>query len=84
MPNHKSCAKRMKTASRDRERNRQMRSQLRAAIRDFRAMTSKEQAAGKYTEVVRLLDRAAQAHLIHPKNADRNKSRLARRVQGLA
>ena len=74
----------MKTAAKNRERNRRERSHLRAAIRDLRAMTDKDEAARKLIEVSSLLDRAAASHLVHPKNADRNKSRLAQRVQKLA
>jgi small subunit ribosomal protein S20 len=74
----------MKSSARERERNRRERSRLRAAIRDLRAMTDKDEAAKKLTEVNSLLDRAAATHLVHPRNADRNKSRLAKRVQKLA
>ncbi|HKK20712.1 MAG TPA: 30S ribosomal protein S20 [candidate division Zixibacteria bacterium] len=83
MPSHKSCAKRMKTSESARIRNRARRSELRSAIRDLRSETNKEQAAKKYLEVVSLLDRAAGYNLIHRKNADRNKSRLALYVQKL-
>ena len=67
----------MKISAKERERNRGYRSQLRAAMRDLRAMTEKDAAAAKYREVSGLLDQAAGAHLIHRRNADRNKSRLA-------
>ena len=46
-------------------------------------MTAKEEATGKYRTVVSLLDKAVAYGLIHKKNADRNKSRLARFVQQL-
>ncbi len=83
MPNHKSCEKRVRTSQQQRLRNRATRSELRAAIKELRAMTSKEEAAPKYRQVVSLMDCAASSHLIHKKNADRNKSRLARFVQKL-
>ncbi|MFH1686591.1 MAG: 30S ribosomal protein S20 [bacterium] len=84
MPNHKSCEKRMKIAARQRLANRAQRSVLRAAIRDLRAQTNREEALKQYKDVVPLLDRAARSHLIHPRNADRNKSRLAHFVAKLA
>jgi len=46
-------------------------------------MTDKDAAATKLREVNSILDRAAAAHIVHPRNADRHKSRLARFVQKL-
>ena len=83
MPNHKSCKKRVKTSGEERLRNRAARSQLRAAIKELRGAASKEEGGKKYNVVMSLLDQAASTHLLHKKNADRNKSRLARFVQGL-
>ena len=83
MPHHKSCKKRMKTSDRQRLRNRGYSSNLRASIRELRALTSKDEATSKYRSVVSLLDKAVAYGLIHKKNADRNKSRLARFVQQL-
>lgn len=80
MPNHKSCAKRVKTSEAARLRNRGLRSILRNAIRELKAESSKEEAAKKFLIVSSLLDKAAGRHLIHSKNADRNKSRLAKFV----
>lgn len=74
----------MKISTQERERNRAFRSQLRAAIRDLREMKEKDAAAVKYREVARLLDQAAGCHLIHRRNADRNKSRLAHFVARLS
>lgn len=77
MPVHKSPLKAMRTSARERERNRAKRSRLRAAIKALHEQTTKAAAQKQYREVSRLLDRAASAGLIHRKNADRNKSRLA-------
>jgi len=77
LPNHKSCAKRMKTSANERTRNRAFRSKLRAAIKELREETNKDTAGKKYVEVSQMLDKAAAYHLIHKKNADRSKSRLA-------
>ncbi|MEW5993623.1 MAG: 30S ribosomal protein S20 [Candidatus Zixiibacteriota bacterium] len=83
MPNHKSCEKRMRTSGERRQRNRAFRSGLRSAIKELRNETNKDEAAKKYREVAALLDGAAGRGLIHKKNADRNKSRLAQFVNGL-
>ncbi len=83
MPNHKSCAKRVKTSGLERTRNRAFRSQLRAAIKDVRNETNKEEALKKLKTATSILDKAAGYGLIHKNNADRNKSRLATHVQKL-
>ncbi|MEW6413465.1 MAG: 30S ribosomal protein S20 [Candidatus Zixiibacteriota bacterium] len=83
MPHHKSCKKRIKTSEARRLRNRGYTSYLRASVRELRALTRKDEATPKYREVVSLLDKAVAYGLIHKKNADRNKSRLAIFVQQL-
>lgn len=74
----------MKTAAVRRSANRAVRSQLRALIKELRSTTVKETAAQKYRQVESLLDQASGSHLIHPRNADRNKARLARYVNSLS
>jgi small subunit ribosomal protein S20 len=83
LPNHKSCAKRVKTSEADRIRNRALRTTLRAAVKAVRNETNKEEALKKLKTVSITLDKAASYKLIHRKNASRNKSRLARFVQKL-
>lgn len=83
MPHHKSCKKRMKTSNERRLRNRAYLTNLRSQLRDLRALTSRDEATVAYRDVVSLLDKAVTNGLIHKKNADRNKSRLARFVQHL-
>ncbi|MEW6049936.1 MAG: 30S ribosomal protein S20 [Candidatus Zixiibacteriota bacterium] len=83
MPYHKSNEKRMKTSERDRLKNRALRSQLRVAVKEVREEKNKDAAAAKLKEAASVLDRAAADGLIHWKNADRNKSRLAKFVQKL-
>lgn len=83
MPSHKSCKKRLKTSNLQRIRNRASKSELRGNIKELRQETDKEQAAQKYKNVMSLLDRAASNGLIHKKNADRHKARLAKFVQKL-
>jgi len=74
----------MRTSAVSRLANRARRSQLRAAVRELRQTTDKESAQSQYKTVASLLDKAARYHLIHPRNADRNKARLARYVASLS
>ena len=83
MPIHKSCVKRMRSSAKERERNRAKRSRLRAAIKTLRLESKKDEAIKHFREVSRLLDKAAVDGLIHRRNADRNKSRLATFVNRL-
>ncbi len=83
MPNHKSCAKRVKTSEAERLRNRAFRTKLRSAVKEVRTETNKEEAQKKLKDATALLDKAAGYHLIHRRNADRNKSRLTKFVQKL-
>jgi small subunit ribosomal protein S20 len=73
----------MKTSEIERIRNRAYRTQLRAAIKELRNETSKEEATKKFQATMQILDKAASYGLIHRKNADRNKSRLAHFVNRL-
>ncbi len=83
VPQHKSCTKRMKTAAEQRLNNRAFRSRLRSAIKAVRTEQNKEVAGKKLHEACQLLDKAKSYGLIHKKNADRNKSRLALLVNKL-
>ncbi|MEE8576094.1 MAG: 30S ribosomal protein S20 [candidate division Zixibacteria bacterium] len=84
MPNHKSCVKRMRQSLEQRTRNRAYRSQLRAAIKELRAETNKEEAVKKLNATTSLLDKAASSHLMHRSTAARSISRLTCFVNKLA
>ncbi|MEA1981183.1 MAG: 30S ribosomal protein S20 [candidate division Zixibacteria bacterium] len=83
MPNHKSCAKRVKTSDKERLRNRVYRTKLRIALKEIRSEKNKEAATVQYRNITKIIDKAAAYGLIHRKNADRNKSRLAIHVNKL-
>ena len=74
----------MRTSEEERVRNRALRSQLRSAIKEVRTETNKEEALKKLRTATAFLDKAAGYGLIHKRNADRNKSRLALFVQKLS
>jgi small subunit ribosomal protein S20 len=73
----------MKQSENERSRNRAFRSRLRVAIKEVRSETTKEEAAKKLKTATVIIDKAADRGIIHKKNADRNKSRLAQYVNGL-
>lgn len=75
MPNIASAKKNMRKSRAATVRNRAQRSALRTALK--KAKTADSAPDVKMTAVV-LLDRAARKGLIHPNNAARHKSRLAK------
>ncbi len=75
MPNIASAKKNMRKSRAAAVRNRAQRSTLRTALKKAK---SPEANAEDKRRAVQLLDRAARKNLIHPNNAARNKSALAR------
>ncbi len=80
MPNIKSAKKRVIIAEARREKNAAAKSTLRTAIKKYEqaiANGNKDEAKELLVKVTRLLDKAAQNHLMHKNTAARQKSRLA-------
>lgn len=80
MPHHKSAKKRVKTNEKARLRNRQNRSELRTALKTYRAEVPAASAAdrpAKVSEVSSLIDVQARKGIIPKRRASRLKSRLA-------
>ena len=75
MPNIASAKKNMRKSRAATVRNRAQRSALRTALKKAKAADATPSAK---LEATKLLDRAARKGLIHPNNAARNKSRLAK------
>ncbi|MCK5653490.1 MAG: 30S ribosomal protein S20 [Gemmatimonadetes bacterium] len=84
MPNIKSAKKRMELSRRAADRNRRKRSRIRTAVKRIRQTEDADTAGTLLKEAVALLDRAAQANLMHPNRAARIKSQLTRHVTGLS
>ncbi len=83
MANIKSAKKRIRRTSRQRDRNRTLRSQMRTAIRDLRQAVATGDAAGAQEMLRRTLgivDSTARKGVIHANTAARTKSRLTRAV----
>jgi small subunit ribosomal protein S20 len=84
VPRLESAKKALRQSRHRAARNRTQRSALRTALKQVRAAGTQQDATRAYTAAVRLLDRAAQKGLIHPNNAARHKSRLAKYVTAKA
>ena len=82
VPRIKSAKKRMRQTRAHTVHNRTQRSQLRTAIKRVRGAATAADAAKEYAEAVKIIDRAGRKNLIHHNAADRQKSRLARVVEG--
>ncbi|TGK17874.1 30S ribosomal protein S20 [Leptospira fluminis] len=83
MANIKSSEKDIRRTKRRNAANSQNRNRLRTqAKKILKAIHDgeKESLKGLYSEYASLLDKAANTNLIHSKNADRKKSRMALRI----
>jgi len=86
LPNTRSAAKRARQAERRRRRNQAIKSATRTAVRKVRLTLERgdiELATARLQEAFTALDRAARKGVIHPNQAARRKSRLARRLNAL-
>lgn len=77
MPQHKSMWKRMRTSAKQRTRNREVRSQVRQTIRQFRVATPEEMIK-LLPETSSAIDNGVRKGVIKQGTADRLKSRLAK------
>lgn len=86
MANIKSAKKRIRRTSRQRERNRTLRSRMRSAIKDLRktvAAGDADAAREMLPQTLGIVDSTARKGVIHANNAARTKSRLTRAVAAL-
>ena len=83
MASHKSALKAHRQNVARRERNRQLRSQLRGALRAIRALVEEdefEKAKAELKGTVALIDRMVTKGVLHKNAAARYKSRIQKRV----
>ena len=83
MASHDSAIKAHRQNLERRERNRQMRTRLRRALRDIRSAIDTDDAAGvkdALRATISLVDKMAGKGIIHRNTAGRYKSRLATRI----
>ncbi len=83
MANHKSALKRIRANEKKRLYNRYYARTMRNAIKKFRLLTDKQEAAAGLPEMVSLLDKMAKRSIIHKNKAANLKSKLTRRVKTL-
>ena len=86
MATHKSALKRARQNTERKARNRSVKSYLRGQIKSVKsALESKdaEKSQQALTQAIPVIDKAASKGVIHKKNAARNISRLARKVNAL-
>ncbi|HVN56758.1 MAG TPA: 30S ribosomal protein S20 [Bacteroidales bacterium] len=83
MANHKSSEKRIRQTAGKKDSNKYYAKTMRNALKDFRATTTKEEAASKAPKVNAMLDRLAKKNIIHANKASNLKSSVAKHVNGL-
>ena len=77
MPNHKSCAKRLRQDKKRNARNHYVRSTIKSLSKKFRSDISLEEKETLMHEIFSKLDKAAKRNVIHKRTASRRKSRLS-------
>jgi small subunit ribosomal protein S20 len=76
MAHHKSALKRIRSNEVRKIRNRYYGKTMRNAIRNFRALTSKQEAESTLPTLVSLIDKNAKRNVIHKNKAGNLKSKL--------
>ncbi|MEZ6197381.1 MAG: 30S ribosomal protein S20 [Planctomycetota bacterium] len=86
MPNSKQAEKRMRQDERRRLHNRVLKSRMRTAMRRVREACEqgdKSTAAASLAAAMKHIDKCAKSRVVHPNNAARKKSLLARQIAAL-
>jgi small subunit ribosomal protein S20 len=83
MANHKSSQKRIRSNEAKKDRNRYQAKTVRNAIKSFRSVTDKKEAAAQLPKLATMLDRLAKKSVIHKNKAANLKSELAVHVNHL-
>ena len=83
MANHKSALKRIRSSETKRQRNRFQHKTTRNAIRDFKSLEKKKEAAKQLPLVFSMIDRLAKNNIIHDNKAANLKSKLTKHLSTL-
>lgn len=83
MAQHKSAEKRARGSKRKMVRNAALRTKMRTAVKNLRALKEKEKAAADLRKTVKLLDQLASKGIIHKNKAANTKSSLTLLVNSL-
>jgi small subunit ribosomal protein S20 len=84
MANHKSALKRIRANENRKIQNRYHGKTMRNAIKKFKAIDVKTEAATQLPKLVSLIDKMAKRAVIHKHKAANLKSKLTRKVNALA
>ena len=84
MANHKSSLKRIRANETRRVRNRYYAKTMRNAVRKFRSLENKTEAAAKLPKLISMIDKLAKKTIIHKNKAGNLKSKLTRLVNKMA
>jgi len=80
MANHKSSLKRIRSTEVSRLRNRYQSKTMRNAVKKFRELTDKAEAAEKLPKVLSMIDKLAKHSGIHKNKASNLKGKLMHKV----
>lgn len=84
MANHKSSLKRIRSNENRKIQNRYHGKTMRNAIKKFKSIAAKEEAAAELPKMVSMIDKMAKRSIIHKNKAANLKSKLTRKVNALA
>jgi small subunit ribosomal protein S20 len=84
MANHQATKKDVRQATKRRDSNRYYGKTTRNAIRDLKELKDNKSASGQLPEEISMIDKLAKKGIIHKNKAANIKSKLTRRVNGLA
>jgi small subunit ribosomal protein S20 len=84
MAHHKSTIKRIRTNEKSRLYNKNLKSDLKEALKSAFASENKEEGAPRVSKAFKILDQLAQKDILHKNNAANQKSRLSKFQNGLA
>lgn len=84
MAYHKSALKRIRANEKRRVENRYYGKTMRNAVKKFKLITDKTEAAEKLPKLVSMIDKLAKKAVIHKNKAANLKSKLTRKVNALA
>lgn len=83
MANHKSALKRIRQNETRRLNNRYNARTMRNALKDFRGLTDKKEAEGRFPKMASLIDKLVKKNIIHKNKAANLKSKLSKQVSTL-
>jgi small subunit ribosomal protein S20 len=84
MANHKSALKRIRANENRKTQNRYHGKTMRNAIKKFKSIEVKDEAAAQLPKMVSMIDKMAKRSIIHKNKAANLKSKLTRKVNALA